>query len=114
VTISQDGTVFASVPGASAPQQLGQIQLARFVNPTGLESEGRNVFLPTAASGSPETGTAGLGGFGTISPGSLEMSNVKVVEEMVDMITAQRAYEINSKSIQAADEMLQVANNLRR
>jgi flagellar basal-body rod protein FlgG len=114
VTVSQDGTVFASLPGASAPQQLGQIQLARFVNPTGLESEGRNVFRQTAASGSPVTGTAGLEGFGTISPGSLEMSNVKVVEEMVDMITAQRAYEINSKSIQAADEMLQVANNLRR
>jgi flagellar basal-body rod protein FlgG len=114
VSISQDGTVFATLPGAAAPQQLGQIQLARFINPTGLESEGRNVFRQTAASGNPVTGTAGLEGFGTINPGSLEMSNVKVVEEMVDMITAQRAYEINSKSIQAADEMLQIANNLRR
>jgi flagellar basal-body rod protein FlgG len=114
VTIAQDGTVFASLPGAAAPQQLGQVQLARFVNPTGLESVGRNVYRPTAASGDPVTGTPGLEGFGTVGSGFLEMSNVKVVEEMVDMITAQRAYEINSKSIQAADEMLQIANNLRR
>jgi flagellar basal-body rod protein FlgG len=114
VTISQDGTVFASLPGAATPQQLGQIQLARFVNPTGLESVGRNVYRPTAGSGDPTTGTPGLEGLGTVGSGFLEMSNVKVVEEMVDMITAQRAYEINSKSIQAADEMLQIANNLRR
>jgi flagellar basal-body rod protein FlgG len=114
VTVGQDGTVSASLPGAAAPQQLGQIQLARFVNPTGLESSGRNIFRPTAASGAATTATPGLEGMGTVGSGLLEMSNVKVVEEMVDMITAQRAYEINSKSIQAADEMLQVANNLRR
>jgi flagellar basal-body rod protein FlgG len=114
VTIAQDGTIFANLPGDSAPQQLGQIQLARFANPTGLEGVGRNLYRPTAASGNPITGTPGLEGFGAIGSGFLEMSNVKVVEEMVDMITAQRAYEINSKSIQAADEMLQVANNLRR
>jgi flagellar basal-body rod protein FlgG len=114
VTVGQDGTVSASLAGTPEPQQLGQIQIARFVNPMGLESVGRNIYRPTAASGSATTGTAGLEGFGTIGSGLLEMSNVKVVEEMVDMITAQRAYEINSKSIQAADEMLQVANNLRR
>jgi flagellar basal-body rod protein FlgG len=114
VTVGQDGTVSASLPGQAAPQQLGQIQLARFVNATGLESIGRNIFRPTAASGTGTTGTPGLEGIGTLGSGMLEMSNVKVVEEMVDMITAQRAYEINSKSIQAADEMLRVANNLRR
>jgi flagellar basal-body rod protein FlgG len=114
VTVAQDGTVFASLPGSATPQKLGQVQLARFVNPTGLESVGRNIYRPTAASGNPTTGTGGLDGFGTLGSGFLEMSNVKVVEEMVDMISAQRAYEINSKSIQAADEMLQVANNLRR
>jgi flagellar basal-body rod protein FlgG len=114
LTISQDGTVFASLPGTATPQQLGQVQLARFVNPEGLESVGRNVYRPTAGSGDPATGTPGLEGYGTLGSGFLEMSNVKVVEEMVDMITAQRAYEINSKSIQAADEMLQIANNLRR
>lgn len=114
VTIGQDGTIFASLPGQATPQQLGQIQLANFVNPNGLESVGRNVFRPTAASGTPQTGTPGLQGFGTIGSGFLEMSNVKVVEEMVDMITAQRAYEINSKGIQVSDEMLQIANNLKR
>jgi flagellar basal-body rod protein FlgG len=113
VTISQDGTVSASLPGSSAPQQLGQIQLARFINPAGLDSIGRNAYKPTAASGDATTGTPGLDGNGTLGSGFLEMSNVKVVEEMVDMITAQRAYEINSKSIQAADEMLQITNNLR-
>jgi flagellar basal-body rod protein FlgG len=113
ITISQDGTVSTSPQGGTV-QQLGQVQLAKFINATGLESVGRNIFRPTAASGDPITGTPGLEGFGTIGSGFLEMSNVKVVEEMVDMITAQRAYEINSKSIQAADEMLQLANNLRR
>jgi flagellar basal-body rod protein FlgG len=114
VTVSQDGAVSASLPGAATPQVLGQLQLARFVNPNGLESQGRSVFRTTAAAGNPSTGTPGLKGFGTISSGFLEMSNVKVVEEMVDMISAQRAYEINAKSIQASDEMLQIANNLRR
>lgn len=113
VTVSQDGTVSATLPGAATPQQLGKIQLARFINPNGLESQGRSVFRTTAASGTASTGTPGLQGFGTISSGFLEMSNVNVVQEMVDMITAQRAYEINSKSIQASDQMLQIANNLR-
>ena len=114
ITIGQDGTVFGSPQGSTAPQQLGQLQLARFANPAGLESAGRNLFRVTAASGDPVTGTPGLNGMGTVGSGFLEMSNVKVVEEMVDMISAQRAYEVNSKSIQASDEMLQIANNLRR
>ncbi len=114
VSIGADGTVSAATPGSSTPQNLGQVKLARFVNSTGLESVGRNIYRPTGASGNPTTGTPGLEGYGAINSGFLEMSNVKVVEEMVDMITAQRAYEINSKSIQASDEMLQVANNLRR
>ena len=114
VTIGLDGTVQATIQGTAAPQQLGQIQLALFINPAGLESVGRNIFRPTAASGDAVQGTPGLDGLGTIGSGFLEMSNVKVVEEMVDMISAQRAYEINSKSIQASDEMLQIANALRR
>src|SRR5262245_8556623 len=114
VNISTDGIVSASLPGSATPQELGKILLARFVNPAGLESIGRNVFKPTAASGDAAAGTPGLDGRGSLGSGFLEMSNVKVVEEMVDMITAQRAYEINSKSIQAADEMLQVTNNMRR
>ena len=101
------------MPGQAQPV-VGQIQIARFVNTAGLSSVGRNLFLQTAASGEPETGTPGLNGLGTIAQHFVEMSNVKVVEEMVNMIVAQRAYEINSKSIQTADQMLDLANNLRR
>lgn len=114
ISISQDGTVSTSPTGNEAAQTLGQLTLTRFVNPAGLEAVGRNVLRPTPASGGATTGNPGAEGFGTLSSGYLEMSNVKVVEEMVDMITAQRAYEINSKSIQTADEMLQIANTLRR
>ncbi len=114
LTVGQDGAVFASIQGEAQPRELGNIQLARFINPAGLESVGRNIFRPTGASGDPVPGTPGQDGLGTVGSGLLEMSNVKVVEEMVDMISAQRAYEVNSKSIQAADEMLQLANNLRR
>ena len=106
--------VSAMQANQSAPVELGQIQLATFANPAGLENQGRSLMLPTHASGQAVVGTPGTLGLGTLSQGFLEMSNVKVVEEMVDMISAQRAYEINSKSIQAADEMLQMANNLRR
>ena len=95
-------------------EQLGIIRLARFSNPAGLSSIGRNLYLPTAASGVPITGAPGIDGFGTIVQRSLEMSNVQVVEEMVNLIVAQRAYEINSKAIQTADDMLGMANNLRR
>ena len=86
----------------------------RFANPAGLQSIGRNLYIETPASGTPETGTPNQSGFGSLQQGYLEMSNVKVVEEMVNMIVAQRAYEVNSKAVQAADEMMQQSNNLRR
>ena len=109
-----DGTVSVIQAGDSTPSEIGSIQLARFVNPAGLRSMGRNLYVPTEASGSEITGTPGQTGLGTIAQGFLEMSNVSVVDEMVSMITAQRAYELNSKAIQAADEMLQMANNVKR
>lgn len=114
ITVGTDGTVTVVVSGSSQPQTLGQIQLARFINPAGLRSLGRNLFAATAASGEAMVGTPGLDGLGNIAQGYLEMSNVQVVEELVNMILAQRAYESNSRAIQAADEMLQTANNLRR
>lgn len=114
VSIGTDGAVSVLQPGATTPSVVGNIELARFVNPAGLQSIGRNLFLQTAASGDPTTGTPGVDGFGTIAQGYLEMSNVSVVDEMVSMITAQRAYEINSKTIQAADDMLQMVNSLKR
>ena len=114
IAIGTDGTVSVVQAGQSQPSEVGTIQLARFVNPAGLNAIGRNLYLETSASGNVITGTAGEQGLGTISQGFLEMSNVSVVEEMVNLITAQRAYEINSKSIQAADEMLQMANNIKR
>ena len=114
VDIGTDGTVSVLQPGQNAPTEVGTVELARFVNPAGLSSMGRNLFSQTAASGDPTNGTPGEDGFGTIAQGWLEMSNVSVVDEMVNMITAQRAYEINSKAIQAADDMLQIANSLKR
>ena len=100
--------------GNTASQQLGQIQLANFPNPAGLSGRGGNLFQRTTASGDPITGAPGQGGLGGLSQGVLEISNVSVVEEMVNLISGQRAYEINSKAIQASDEMLQTAANLRR
>jgi len=114
LSVGLDGTVSALRAGDSAPRQLGTIQLARFTNPAGLQSMGKNLFLPSDASGTAIVGTAGEQSFGTISQGFLEMSNVSIVDEMVNMITAQRAYETNSKVVQASDDMLQVANNLKR
>jgi flagellar basal-body rod protein FlgG len=114
VAIGIDGTVSVLQAGADESTEIGTIQLAKFVNPAGLSSIGRNLYIPTSASGDAITGTAGDGEFGTIAQGYLEMSNVSVVDAMVNMITAQRAYEINSKSIQTADDMLSVANNLKR
>lgn len=114
ITIGSDGTVSVMLAGQEEPQEMGKIELARFVNPAGLTSIGRNLFKSTAASGQPMVGTPGLEGFGTIAQGFLEMSNVKVVEEMVNMIIAQRAYEVNSKAIQTSDDMLAIANNLKR
>ena len=114
LSIGLDGTVSVIQAGTNSPTEIGTITLARFVNPAGLHSIGRNLYMPTNASGDAIVGTAGEEGLGTLAQGFLEMSNVSVVDEMVKMITAQRAYEINSKAIQAADDMLQQANNIKR
>ncbi|HSO17825.1 MAG TPA: flagellar basal-body rod protein FlgG [Desulfosarcina sp.] len=114
VSIGTDGTVSVLLPGDNQPSEIGTIELANFVNPAGLRSIGRNLYIPTASSGDATTGTPGEDGYGTIAQGYLELSNVSVVDEMVNMIVAQRAYETNSKTIQASDEMLQTATNLRR
>ncbi len=111
VTISPDGTV--TTTGGTGTQTF-QVQLTRFANPAGLQAVGRNLYIQTNASGSPETGNPGENGYGTLQQGYVEQSNVKVVEEMVNMIVAQRAYEVNSKAVQSADEMMQISNNLRR
>ncbi|WP_156680352.1 flagellar basal-body rod protein FlgG [Sphingomonas profundi] len=110
VTIGADGTVSAVAAGATEATELGKIETARFANPIGLEAIGNNVLKETAASGAPQVGEAGLDGRGSIRQGSLEGSNVNVVEELVDMIETQRAYEVNSKMIKATDEMLQYVN----
>lgn len=107
VTIAQDGTVTATMPGQVQPQNLGQIQLASFVNPAGLEPKGQNLFAETPASGAPQTGAPTVQGMGTLSQGFVESSNVNVVQELVTMIQTQRAYELNSKAIQTSDQMLQ-------
>ncbi|NLJ86870.1 MAG: flagellar basal-body rod protein FlgG [Firmicutes bacterium] len=114
INIGTDGTVSVLNAGENEQTSVGLIELARFVNPAGLQNLGRNLLARTAASGDPIEGTPGLDGFGALAQGYVEMSNVQVVEEMVNMIVAQRAYETNSKAIQASDDMLQTANNLRR
>lgn len=114
ITIGTDGTVSVLQPGSAQAVNIGAIELTRFTNPGGLMNIGRNLFLPSAASGTGSVGVPGEDGFGTLAQGFVEMSNVSVVDEMVNMIMAQRAYEINSKAIQAADEMLQMANNVKR
>jgi flagellar basal-body rod protein FlgG len=106
ITIGRDGIVSATLPNATAPQQLGQLQLAGFMNPAGLEPRGGNLYTETAASGSPQTGNPGSNGLGVLNQGAVEGSNVDVVEELVAMIQTQRAYEINSKAIQTSDQML--------
>ena len=111
VSISSDGVVSVMEPGSAAPSEVGNIQLADFINPTGLQPIGNNLFLESAASGSPQTGTPGLDGLGTLVQNSLEGSNVNTVEELVNMIEAQRAYEMNSKAISTVDQMLQYATN---
>lgn len=111
IGISPNGDV--TTRGSSGTQTF-KVTLVRFANPAGLEAVGRNLFRESPASGTPEIGNAGENGFGTIEQGYLELSNVKVVEEMVNLIVAQRAYEVNAKSVQAADEMMQLSNNLRR
>jgi flagellar basal-body rod protein FlgG len=107
LTIGADGTVSVALPGQAAPAQIGTVQTADFINPAGLEARGENLFVETASSGAPQTGTPGLNGLGTVMQGSLESSNVNVVEELVNMIETQRAYEMNSKAISATDQMLQ-------
>jgi flagellar basal-body rod protein FlgG len=109
VTIAADGTVSVTQAGATQPATVGQIQLTTFPNPNGLSSDGHNLYMTTASSGEPITGAPGQDGRGTLMQGALEGSNVDVVTEMVAMIRAQRAYEINSKVISAADEMLRNA-----
>lgn len=107
ITIGENGVVTATIPGSSAPSELGQINLAAFVNPTGLLALGDNLYQETAASGTPTEGRPGENGLGKIKQGALEGSNVLVVEEMVDMIAAQRTYEMNTKVLSAADNMMQ-------
>ncbi len=107
ITIGNDGTVSVSVAGQAAPQQVGTLQLADFINPAGLQPTGNNLYVETASSGSPQIGQPGLNGLGTLAAGALESSNVNVVEQMVDMIQTQRTYEMNSKAVSAADSMLQ-------
>jgi len=107
VTIGADGTVTAQLTGQSAPTQVGQIQMADFINPAGLQPKGDNLLTETASSGTAQTGTPGQNGLGTLQQGYTEASNVNVVEEMVDMIETQRAYEMNTKAVQTTDQMLQ-------
>jgi flagellar basal-body rod protein FlgG len=111
ITIGSDGTVSVTLPGQAAPQQVGTVQLADFINPAGLQPNGDNLYLETASSGTPQPGQPGLNGLGTLAQGALESSNVNVVEQMVDMIETQRTYEMNSKAISAADQMLQFLTN---
>jgi flagellar basal-body rod protein FlgG len=114
VSVSKDGIVSATVAGQTDPQQLGTIELAMFQNAAGLQARGGNIFVATIASGDATTGVPGAEGTGTLAQGFLEDSNVSVVEEMVNMILGQRAYEANSRVIRAADEMLQQVNQLSR
>ncbi len=109
ISIGADGTVSANLEGQAAATNLGQIEIARFTNPSGLQPIGNNLLLESGASGAPQTGVPGAEGRGALRAGTLESSNVNVVEELVDMIETQRAYEVNSRMIQAADEMLQNA-----
>jgi len=107
LTISKDGVVSAVLPGTAVATQIGSLTVSDFINPGGLQAIGGNLFLETNASGAPTNGTPGLDGLGTLIQGSLENSNVEVVEELVSMITTQRAYEMNTKVIQTSDQMLQ-------
>jgi flagellar basal-body rod protein FlgG len=114
VTITAAGRVQVRVPGQSTPVDVGQLELARFSNPQGLLAQGANLYRATEASGEPIGGRPGEDGMGTIAQGALESSNVKLVEEMVNLMVAQRAYEASVKVVQAADEMLGMINGLRR
>ncbi len=112
VDIAADGTVSVTIQNQAAPQKLGQIQLASFINPAGLDSRGGNLYAETAASGSPQTASPNTAGHGALLQSFTEGSNVNVVQELVSMIATQRAYELNSKAIQASDQMLQKLGQL--
>ncbi|MDC1122536.1 flagellar basal-body rod protein FlgG [Nitrospinaceae bacterium] len=114
ISIGPQGSVAVTQPGSPAPTVLGNIQLASFQNPAGLQSIGFNLFTQSDASGQPQIGNPQSIDLGSTQQGFLELSNVSVVEEMVNLIAAQRAYEVNSKTVQAADEMLQISNNMKR
>jgi flagellar basal-body rod protein FlgG len=111
VAIGTDGVVSVQLAGQTAPTQVGTLQLVDFINPAGLQARGENLFLESAASGAPQTGTPGLNGLGTVVQGALESSNVNVVEELIAMIETQRAYEMNSKAISTTDQMLEYITN---
>jgi flagellar basal-body rod protein FlgG len=113
IDISPSGQVSVIIANGRDPQNIGQIQLVNFVNPAGLKALGKNVFVPSGSSGLPQQGTPGLNGLGQVASQQLEGSNVNIVDEMVNMITAQRSYETNSKVIQASDQMLQYMNQMR-
>ena len=112
LSIAQDGTVSATIPGTTAPQNVGTITTASFINPAGLEPRGQNVYQETVASGQPNAGVPGSNGLGAVMQGFVETSNVNVVQELVTMIQTQRAYEMNSKAIQTSDQMLQKLGQL--
>ena len=114
ISVGRNGEIRVRQEGSNTINTIGEIELARFVNPEGLKQIGRNLYIETDASGSPVTGTAQSDGLGAIIQGALEMSNVDPVRELIDLITTQRAFELNSQSIQSADESLQVVSNLRR
>lgn len=114
ITVGGDGRVTVTQPGTVAPVEIGTIELARFINPGGLKAIGKNLFLETDASGAPTTGAPGTEGRGTIVQGFLEMSNVNIVEELANLIIAQRAFDINSKAVQTSDEMLQSVSAIKR
>ena len=114
MSVSADGRVSVTIPGQTATQDLGQLQIARFINPAGLSALGRNLLQETSASGPPTLQNPGTDGAGTIANQYVEMSNVQVVTEMVNMIVAQRAYEMNSKAVQTCDDMLSTAASLKR
>jgi flagellar basal-body rod protein FlgG len=114
LTITQDGRITVKVPGNDDPIQIGQMEIYRFVNPAGLNAIGENIFKVTNASGDPIAGRPAYDGMGSLIHQFLEMSNVSVVQEMVNLIVAQRAYELNSKAIQTSDNMLGIATGLKR
>lgn len=112
VTVGRDGTVSVTQPGSGASNQIGSLQLANFINPAGLQSQGENLYLETSASGAPQANTPGTNGLGVLNQSFVETSNVNVVEELVNMIQTQRSYELNSKAVQTSDQMLQKLTQL--